>query len=120
MTNEGAADLVGRIETLKRGRAHKPATDLEKVARAFALAPTYRGAMDLLVEIGKQGGVRTHRPGGVKGVHEGPLQLCHGTEGLSFADAAIDIREQNRLVGRPLHNEVTRSGSSPFHRDRAE
>jgi hypothetical protein len=30
------------------------------------------------------------------------LQLCHGTEGLTFADAAISKREQNRLIGRPL------------------
>src|SRR3546814_1032479 len=30
------------------------------------------------------------------------LQLCSGTDGLSFHDAAIRMREQNRLVGRPL------------------
>jgi DNA helicase IV len=30
------------------------------------------------------------------------LQLCNGTQGLSPYDAAIHMREQNRLVGRPL------------------
>jgi len=30
------------------------------------------------------------------------LQLCHRTTGLSFHDAAIQMREQNRLVGRLL------------------
>ena len=42
-----------------------------------------------------------HRPavlrGGIKA-----LKLCDGTEGLSFHDAAILVREENRLVGRPL------------------
>jgi len=53
------------------------------------------------VEIGKEGGVRTHRPAVLRACTKA-LQLCHGTEGLTFADAAISIREQNRLVGRPL------------------
>ena len=30
------------------------------------------------------------------------MALCNGTEGLSLHDAAIRMREQNRLVGRPL------------------
>lgn len=101
MTNVGAPDLVQRIQTLAGGRARKPATDLESVALSFALSPSYRGAVDLLVEIGKQGGVRTHRPAVLRACIKA-LQLCHGTEGLSFEDAAIRMREQNRVVGRPL------------------
>lgn len=53
------------------------------------------------MEIGKQGGVRKHRPAVLRACIKA-LQLCHGTAGLSFADAAIRIREQNRLIGRPL------------------
>ena len=30
------------------------------------------------------------------------FQMCHGTQGLSLHDAAIRMREDNRLVGRPL------------------
>jgi DNA helicase-2/ATP-dependent DNA helicase PcrA len=55
----------------------------------------------LLVEIGKEGGVRTHRPAVVRACIKA-LQLCGGTDGLSFYDAAIRMREQNRLVGRPM------------------
>jgi hypothetical protein len=101
MTNAGAADLVRRVETLKRGTARKPASDLEDVALGFAEKPTYRRAVDVLVEMGKQGGVRTHRPAVLRACTKA-LQLCHGNKELSFEDAAIRMREQNRLVGRPL------------------
>jgi hypothetical protein len=101
MSNVGADDLVRRIEALDRGRARKPATDFEKAALRFTLAPSYPGGVDVLVEIGKQGGVRAHRPAVLRACIKA-LQLCHGTDGLTFADAAIRMREQNRLVGRPL------------------
>lgn len=101
MTNVGAADLIQRIETLTRGRGRKPPTDLERVALAFTLMPTYRGAIELLVEMGKQGGVRAHRPAVLRACINA-LHLCSGTEGLTFEDAAVRMREQNRHVGRPL------------------
>ena len=101
MTSIGVDDLVQRIEALDRGRARKPATDLEKASLRFTLAPSYPGAVDVLMEIGKQGGVRAHRPAVLRACIKA-LQLCHGTYGLTFADAAIRMREQNRLVGRPL------------------
>jgi hypothetical protein len=57
--------------------------------------------VDVLVEIGKQGGVRTHRPAVLRSCIKA-LQLCDGPDGLSFHDAAMRMREQNRLIGRPL------------------
>lgn len=101
MTNVGAADLLRRVQSLTRGTARNPPTDVERAALAFVRAPSHRAALDLLVEIGKEGGVRTHRPAVVRACIKA-LQLCDGTDGLSFHDAAIRMREQNRLVGRPL------------------
>lgn len=101
MTNVGADDLVRRVQSLTRGTAHNPPTDVERVALAFVQAPSYRTAADLLVEIGKEGVVRTYRPAVLKACIKA-LQLCSETDGLSFHDAAIRIREQNRLIGRPL------------------
>lgn len=101
MRNFGAADLVKRVQSLMHGTARKPPSDVEAVALSFARAPSYRAAVDVLVEIGKEGGVSTHRPAVLRACIRA-LQLCDGTEGLSFLDAAIRIREQNRLVGRPL------------------
>jgi hypothetical protein len=101
MANVGAVDLVQRIEGLNRGRTRQAGTDLEKAALRFLAAPSYPRAVDILVEIGKQAGVRTHRPAVLRACIRA-LQLCDGTEEMTFADAAIRMREQNRLVGRPL------------------
>jgi DNA helicase-2/ATP-dependent DNA helicase PcrA len=101
MTNVGASDLVQRIEALPRNPRWQDRTDLDKAALQFLGAPSYPGAVEILVEIGKQAGVRTHRPAVLRACIKA-LQLCHGTEGLSFADAAVRMREQNRLIGRPL------------------
>jgi AAA domain len=101
MTNVGAADLVQRIQALNRGRARQAGTDLEKVALRFLATPSYLSAVDFLVEIGKEAGVRTHRPAVLRACIKA-LQLCDGREELAFANAAIRIREQNRLLGRPL------------------
>jgi len=101
MTNVGAADLLRRVQSLIRGTARNPPTDAERAALGFVRAPSYRAAIDLLVEIGREGGVRTHRPAVMRACIKA-LQLCGGTDGLSFHDAAIRTREQYRLVGRPL------------------
>lgn len=101
MRNVGATDLLRRVRSLMRGTARNPPTDVEAVALSFVRAPCYRAAVDVLVEIGKEGGVSTHRPAVLRACIKA-LQLCDGTEGLSFHEAAIRMREQNRLVGRPL------------------
>jgi DNA helicase-2/ATP-dependent DNA helicase PcrA len=101
MTNVGAADLLRRVQSLIRGTARNPPTDAEMAALGFVRSPSYRAAIDLLVEIGREGGVRTHRPAVMRACIKA-LQLCCGTDRLSFHDAAIRTREQYRLVGRPL------------------
>lgn len=101
MTNVGANDLVSRTQTLLRGTARKEANDVEKIAIAFARSPTLLHAIDLLVEINKQSGVRTYRPAVLKACIKA-MQLCQSSPNLPFAEAAIRIREQNRVLGRPL------------------
>jgi hypothetical protein len=101
MTNVGAADLVRRVQSLLRGTARHPPTDVEQAALAFVRAPTYRAAVDVLVEIGKEAGVRTHRPTVFKACIKA-LQLCGGSGGLTFQDAAIRVREEYRTIGRTL------------------
>jgi hypothetical protein len=101
MRNVGAADLMRRVQSLVRGAARKPPTAVESIALSFIYAPSHRVAVDLLVEIGKEAGVSAHRPAVLRACIKA-LQLCGGTEGLSFHEAAIRVREQNRLGGRPL------------------
>jgi hypothetical protein len=99
MTNVGAADMVRRIDTLTRGKARKEATGVESAALAFQQDRTYRRVADLLVEINKEAGVRVYRPAVLRACHRA-LQACSGQEGLTLQDAAIRMREQNRLQGR--------------------
>lgn len=101
MTNVGAADLIKRLDSLRRGTARKEPSDVERVALAFTQAPSPKRAANLLVEIGKQGGVRTHRPAVLRACLRA-LQACDGGEANTFYDAAIRAREQNRLIGRPV------------------
>lgn len=101
MRNVGADDFVQRVQSLHHGTAKKEATGAEGAAIAFLRDPSYRRAVEVLVEIGRQAGVTAHRPAVLRACIKA-LQLCGGTEGLAFHDAAIRMREQNRLVGRPL------------------
>jgi DNA helicase-2/ATP-dependent DNA helicase PcrA len=101
MTNVGAADLVQRVQSIMRDTARNPPTDVEQAALAFVRAPSHTAAVDVLVEIGKQPGVRTHRPAVLRACIRA-LQLCDGPEAPSLHDAAIRMREQNRFLGRPL------------------
>ncbi len=101
MRNVGAANFVQRVSVLQRGTARTEPSEAEGIGLAFIRDPSYRRAVDVLVEIGKQGGVTAHRPAVLRACIKA-LQLCEGTEGLTFYDAGIRMREQNRLVGRPL------------------
>jgi DNA helicase-2/ATP-dependent DNA helicase PcrA len=101
MRNVGAADLMRRVQSLSRGTARNPPTDVEATALSFLRAPSHRSAVDVLIEIGKEAGVTAHRPAVLRACIKA-LQLCDGADSLSFRDAAIRMREQNRLVGRPL------------------
>jgi AAA domain len=101
MTNVGAADLMKRVETLERGTARREATDAERAALRFKASPSPSTTVELLSELSRQGGVRTHRPAILRaGITA--LQSCDGTEGNGFYDTAIRAREQNRMLGRPL------------------
>ena len=101
MTGVGANDLLRRVDVLMRGRARREGSDTEIAAMAFERERTPGAAVNLLVAIGRDAGVRPHRPAimraGIKA-----LQSCHGTERNSFLDAAIRAREQNRAIGRRL------------------
>lgn len=101
MRNVGPADFVQRVSALQRGTARSDPTEAEGAALEFVRDPSHRRAADVLVEIGKQGGVTAHRPAVLRACIKA-LELCEGTEGIPFPDAAIRMREQNRLVGRPL------------------
>src|SRR5690606_10547316 len=86
--------------SLQNGTAQNPATDAEAAILAFIAAPSFGSAAKVLAEINKQSGVSVHRPAVLRSCLRA-LQSCEN-DGGNLLDAAIRMREQNRLVGRPL------------------
>ena len=101
MTNVGAADLVRRTATIMRGAERRQASEAERAAIAFLGDRTHKRVAALLVEINKEAGVRVYRPAVLQACLRA-LEMCHGPGGKTFHEAAVQMREQNRLLGRPL------------------
>lgn len=108
MNNVGGSDLMKRADIILAGRARKPPTPVEAAAVTFAAQPSFSRAAALLSELEQQGGVRTYRPAVLRACTKA-LRLCDSDSSLSFADAAIQMREQNRALGRPLPNRAVGS-----------
>ena len=100
MTNVGVAELTRRLESLARGTARNPPSIAESSALAFQRAPSIAAAATLLSELREMPNVRVHRPAILYGV----LKALRGaTAGdVPLAEAARRVREENRLLGRPL------------------
>ena len=83
MTGTAGADLVRRVASLAGGADGSGATDVERAGLAFVHHPSHRSAVDVLVEIGREAGVRTHRPAVLRGCIKA-LQSCDGANGFDF------------------------------------
>lgn len=101
MSNVGSTDMLARVASIRAGRARKEPSSAEQAAIRFAERPSYAGAADVLAEINHQGGVRAYRPAILRGAYS-VLKACRGTDGPTPGEAAVRVREQSRLVGRPL------------------
>ena len=103
MNGVGVADVLQRVQVLLRGTVRKGPSDIERAALAFRDAANVKTAAELLSTISASPGVRAYRTGVLRAAFRA-LSQCDDTPGNSFAEAAIRVREQNRLVGRPLAN----------------
>jgi hypothetical protein len=101
MTTVSAADLMHRIATIMRGAERREASGAERAAIAFLGNRTHKNVGTLLVEMNKEAGVRVYRPAVLQACLRA-LDMCHGPDGKTFHEAAVHMREQNRLLGRPL------------------
>lgn len=99
MTGVGTANLLARVETIRGGRARTPATPTEATAVAFVASPSHATSIDLLQSLADQRGARVYRP---EMLHccISALRAAGGDDG--FMGAAIQARERNRHLGRPL------------------
>ncbi len=101
MTNLGGPELMKRIASLKARTARNPPNEVEQAALAFCSASSRTAALNLLVEMNRQQGVRVHRPAVLRSCMTA-FRTADGTPGNTFQDAVIREREKNRLIGRPL------------------
>jgi DNA helicase-2/ATP-dependent DNA helicase PcrA len=108
MTNVGAADLLQRVAVIQRGTARREPSETEVAALEFAARPSYARARHLLSEIGRQAGVRSHRPAILRACIN-TLLRCEDPTGPSPYEAAVQIREQTRAIGRPLSSRTVGS-----------
>ncbi|MBN8905038.1 MAG: DNA helicase UvrD, partial [Rhodospirillales bacterium] len=96
-----ADDLVRSVAAANAGRLGRALSDIEQAAVRFEASRSLVGVADLLAAINRAGGVRCYRPA-VLAAAQRALQLAASAGGLPFRDAAVTIREQSRLIGRPL------------------
>lgn len=101
MTNVSATELLRRIETIKRGGERRSASATEEAAISFLDDRTHRRVAALLVAMNSQAGVRIYCPAILQACLRA-LELCQGSGGKTFHEAAVHMREQNRMLGRPL------------------
>src|SRR5690606_15355359 len=94
-------DLVRSVRGLTDGTIARAPTAMEEAALEFQREPTFARVGAILVAINSAGGVRCYRPN-VLYAAQRALELAGSSGGPSFRDASIEIREQTRLVGRPL------------------
>lgn len=99
MTGVGTANLLARVETIRSGRARTPATPAEAAAVAFMAAPSHIRSIDLLQSLADQRGARVYRP---EVLHCGISALRAAEGGGGLIGAAMQARERNRHLGRPL------------------
>lgn len=100
MTNLGIPEFTRRLDTLARGTARNPATACESAALAFAGAPSYAGAVDLFQSLRGQPNVRAHRPEILRCAMKALRLAAAGN--ITFEEASIRVREENRHLGRAL------------------
>lgn len=100
MTNVGALELTRRLDSLARGTARNPPSEAESQALAFLHAPSIAAAAALLSELRAMPSVRVHRPAILYSVLKALREAALGT--IPLAEAARRVREENRLLGRPL------------------
>jgi hypothetical protein len=92
---------VRSVASAHAGKLGRALSEIEQTAVKFEASRSLAGVADLLATINRAGGVRCYRPA-VLAATQRALQLAASPGGPFFRDATVTIREQSRLIGRPL------------------
>lgn len=106
LTGVGAADMKKRVSSLRAGTNRKEANQVEQAALDFVKRPSFPGAGRLLEEIGQQAGVYPYRPSLLRACMQA-LNNCTNRE--EFVEVAMQVREQNRVLGRTIRGRAVGS-----------
>jgi DNA helicase-2/ATP-dependent DNA helicase PcrA len=101
MSAFSADNLVRSVASARAGTLGRAPSDVEQLAMRFDGSRSPAGVADLLAAISHAGGVRCYRPA-VLAATQRALQLSASPNGPSLREATVTIREQSRLIGRPL------------------
>ena len=101
MSNVDPNDLLNRIQSLVSGAIQREPSNVESAAMAFSHNRTHRAAAILLSALSSETGTRTFRPAVLHAFLQA-LELTDRTQSLSLSEAAVCVRELNRMVGRPI------------------
>lgn len=100
MTGVGAAAFMTRIETIRNGRNRTAPTPAEHCGVTYLNLQTHASAAELLQCFSRQQGAHIYRPEILRCCLTALRMATTGTH--TFHAAAIQVRERNRFLGRPL------------------
>jgi hypothetical protein len=100
LTQCSAREMLRRLETIAAKRARKGPNPAEQAALAFLAKPSLGAAAEILSKLRELPDVRVVRPG----IFFPALHALRraASSGIPLIDAAIAVREENRLLGRSL------------------
>jgi len=101
ITNVGAKGVLSRLKSLKAGTAKKEASEFEQLLLMVDADLTFEGLAQVISACSAQSGSRTYRPGVLRAAIRA-LNIVQTETDVSFEEAAIRIREENRGIGRQL------------------
>lgn len=100
MSGAGAVPLAANIR-MHIGQGLPPHGFLEAAGYALVSDRSYSAALNFLVELGRHAVGGIHRDALMRACIRA-LRGCLGAQPPSFRDSTIQVREQSRLIGRPL------------------
>ncbi|MCY1640667.1 UvrD-helicase domain-containing protein [Methylorubrum sp. SL192] len=101
MTEINIDDTISRLRSIHNKTNRTPPSEVETACFAMINLKTYQSCADLLVALNRQSGTRVYRPAVFRACLRA-LNICASDSNVTFSNAAIQMREANRLVGRPL------------------
>lgn len=100
MSGAGAMQVAENIR-MRIGQGLQQRDLLEAAGYSLVNDRSYSAALDFLVELGRQAMGGIHRDAVMRACIRA-LRGCLGPQPPSFQDSTIQVREQSRLIGRPL------------------